>query len=352
MKTAISSGSRSLRLALLGCGHIGQDVYLPLLAQRPDMRIGVIAEASVAARSRAAATTGHSVPIVEDWREALARDDIDGAIIALPSSLHDEAARAALARGLHVYIEKPLATTIDDGEKVIAAHRRATAFGAMGFNYRFNPLYAELRGRVAAGAVGRVKAIRTVFSSPRVEPGGWRESRATGGGVLLELGSHHADLIRWVTSAEAVSVHCLLTDRDTSGARASTTIAFDNGVVAQMLVAFGTIADDRIEVIGERGAISVNRYRSLRPEARGVDIPGRLEAFKSFCRTVPRLPYLATKMSSPWHEPSHRLAIDRFAGAMRGNDTGGPLLEDGLASLRIVVAAEESSVSGRTIALK
>jgi len=352
VKTAISSGWRSLRLALLGCGHIGQDVYLPLLGQRPDLQIGVIAEASVAARSRAAATMGNGVPIVEDWREALGRDDIDGAIIALPSALHAEAARAAFARGLHVYMEKPLATTIDDGEKVIAALRRASAFGAMGFNYRFNPLYAELRDRVAAGAVGGVRAIRTVFSSPRIEAGGWRESRATGGGVLLELGSHHADLIRWVASAEAVTVHCLLAGSDTSEARALATIALDNGVIAHMLVAFGTIADDRIEVIGERGAISVNRYRSLRPEVRGVEIPGRLELFKSFCRAVPRLPYLATKMRSPWHEPSHRLAIDRFAAAMRGSDTGGPLLEDGLASLRIVVAAEESSASGRTIALK
>ena len=118
MKTATSSGSRSLRLALLGCGRIGQDVYLPLLGQRSDVRIGVIADPSAAARSRAAATTRNSVPIVEEWREALVRDDIDGAI--------------------------------GDGEKVIA----------------------ELRDRVAAGAVGRVRAIRTVFSSPRIEAGG------------------------------------------------------------------------------------------------------------------------------------------------------------------------------------
>ena len=78
----------------------------------------MIADASAAARSRAAATTRKSVPIVEDWREALVRGDIDGAI--------------------------------GDGEKVIA----------------------ELRDRVAAGAVGRVRAIRTVFSSPRIEAGG------------------------------------------------------------------------------------------------------------------------------------------------------------------------------------
>ncbi len=351
MTTASRSASGPLRLALLGCGRIGQDVYVPLLRSRLDATLAVIADASLEARTRASRLTRNSVAVVADWRDALRRDDLDAAIVALPSALHAEAACVAFARGLHVYVEKPMATSPGDADAVVAAHRVAGTFAAVGFNYRFNRLYRALRARVSAGAIGQVRVVRTVFSSPRRDSPDWRDSRATGGGVLLELGSHHADLIRWLTGAEAVTVQCLLADREGADACASIHVGLDSGATAQVLVAFGTIAEDRVEVIGDRGAVQANRYRSLVPESRGIDVPGRLDDVKAFWRSMPHLPYLVEKMTSPWHEPSHRAALDHFVAGTRGTVSDGPTLADGLASLRIVLAAEESADSGRTISL-
>lgn len=352
MTTASSSGSGPLRLALLGCGHIGQAVYLPLLRGRADAHLSVIADASDEARKRASKLTGNGVPVIADWRDALGRDDLDGVIVALPSALHAEAACAAFARRLHVYVEKPLATSASDAQAVLAAHRAAGTFGTVGFNYRFNPLYRELRARVRSGAIGNVRVVRTIFSSPRRATTGWRESRGKGGGVLLELGSHHADLIRWLTGAEAATIQCLVTGGDDASQCTSVHLGLDSGASAQMLLAFGTIAEDRVEVIGDGGAIHVNRYRSLMPEVRGVDVPGRIDTVKGLWRSLAHLPYLLAKMASPWHEPSHGTALDRFVGGTQGVASDGPTLADGLASLRIVLAAEESAASGRTVLLE
>ena len=107
------------------------------------------------------------------------------------------------------------------------------------FQLQVQPLYRELRVRVRSGAIGNVRVVRTIFSSPRRATTGWRESRGKGGGVLLELGSHHADLIRWLTGAEAATIQCLVTGGDNASQCTSVHLGLDSGASAQMLVAFG-----------------------------------------------------------------------------------------------------------------
>jgi len=343
--------SRRPRLALLGCGRIGQEVYLPLLRRRQDVQLTVVADESSDARARAARTAPTGAAVVSDWREALSRDDVDAAIVALPSALHCAAACEALARGLHVYVEKPLATSDADARAILTAQSAATSFAMIGFNYRFNPLYGELRARVRAGEVGRVRVVRTVFSAPAQQAKGWRESRRAGGGVLLELGSHHVDLLRFLTGLEIREVECRLTGQESTGECATLQLALENDIAAQIVVAFGTVAEDRVEVFGDRGALAVNRYQSLSPAARRLAVPGRLQSVIASMRTIRRLPYLLSKRASPWHEPSHRAALDRFVDGARGRPGDGPTLIDGWASLKIVLAAEQSAATGRVVAV-
>ena len=174
-----SAPMQPLRIALLGCGAGALRHHLPILARMPDALLVAVAEpdprAATAALARAPGARGFA-----DWREALADADVHAAIVCLPSADHAEAALAALARGCAVYVEKPLATTLADADRVVAAWRASGLVGMTGFNYRFIPLYDAARRAIAAGDLGRLISVRTHVHALATRPPGL-EARARGG---------------------------------------------------------------------------------------------------------------------------------------------------------------------------
>src|SRR5690349_15563029 len=127
------------RVAILGCGAIARAAHLPSIMGARD--VDVVALADRDAQSLAAARLlARDARGVAEYREVLAMADVDAVIIALPPALHADAAVAALEAGKHVYVEKPLATSLVDAKRVVAAANGTRVVAMMGFNYRFNPL--------------------------------------------------------------------------------------------------------------------------------------------------------------------------------------------------------------------
>ena len=94
-----------------------------------------------------------------------------------------------------MYLEKPLARDLVEGEEIVAAWRRSGKVGAIGFNFRFHPLVRAARRELERGRIGSPHTARTTFcAAPRSVPA-WKTARATGGGALLDLASHHVDLV-------------------------------------------------------------------------------------------------------------------------------------------------------------
>ena len=113
-----------VRLAILGFGTIARQVHLPLLAGQPGVAVAAIADPDPGARALAQSGTA-GARVFADWREALATPGLDAVIVASPTAVHAEATLAALARRLHVYVEKPIATTLADADEVLAAWRES-----------------------------------------------------------------------------------------------------------------------------------------------------------------------------------------------------------------------------------
>jgi predicted dehydrogenase len=338
-----------LRIALVGCGDGAQRHHLPLLARMRDTELVVVADPD-ATRRRAALRHAPGAIAVTDYRDALAHAAVDAVVLCLPSAGHAEAAVAALERRKHVYVEKPLATTLADAARVVAAWRAAGVVGMMGFNYRFNRLYAAARRDVAAGRVGEVVAVRTVFTTAAREAPAWKRSRRDGGGALLDLGSHHVDLVRWVLGAEPIEVHAELRSRRTEDDTACVQLRLANGVVVQSLFAFGAVDEERFEIHGSAGTLIVDRARHQQVVLEGPTRRGRrLRRLIQTARALARAPYVVEKMLVPGHEPSHRTALARFVAAAATGTPVTPDLADGQASLAVVVAAESSARTGRAV---
>ena len=346
----MSQLAHPLRLAVLGCGAISRDVHLPLLTRRADVRVTVVADRSLEALVRARRLVP-AADAVRDWQDALARQDVDAVVVALPPALHCQAAVTALSRGCHLFLEKPMVTTEDDAVELLHQAATTSLTTMVGLNYRFNPLYDAMRRHVANGGVGRVSLVRTIFTTD-MRPGDmWRRTRAAGGGTLLELGSHHVDLVHWLTAATTRDVRCSVVGRDTDHECATLQLGLDKDIAAEIVVGCGLVNDDRIEVHGDRGAVAVDRYRSLAPSTRGPAVPGRAETIAAAVTSLGHLPYLWRKLRSPRNEPSHSVALDRFITAAARRMPVSPGLADGWDSLRVILAAQASADSGRVVTI-
>lgn len=334
-----------LRLGILGCGAVACSHHLPALRKVAGAELVALADPDPEARSRA----GRLAPgagLHADAEEVLARADVDAVVVAAPPALHAGLASAAAAAGKHVYLEKPLATGEPEGSRVLDDVARAGVVAAMGFNRRSHPVYQQARELVGREELGAVRFVRTSFCEP-VDPVSmpeWKRRRAAGGGVLLDLGSHHFDLLRWFLRAELEVVHARtrtgLTDQD----EALVEISTSTGVEIQCLFSFRAAHADFVEVFGELGRLRVDRHR-------GALLVQRLRRSRYGIRRAwlptaeHALTWRSRRLLDLRGDPSFARALAAFVRRAGGAEVETPSLRDGLKSLQTVLAAEHLSES-------
>ncbi|OKK04936.1 dehydrogenase [Streptomyces sp. CB03234] len=171
-----------------------------------------------AAAVRAAADRHGWAAAETDWRDLVARDDVDVVDICTPGDSHAEIAIAALEAGKHVLCEKPLANTVAEAEAMVAAAERARARGRVamvGFNYRRVPAMTYARGLIEEGRLGALRHVRVTYLQDwLVDPDfplTWRLQRAhAGSGALGDLGAHIVDLAQYLAGEPLVGVSALI----------------------------------------------------------------------------------------------------------------------------------------------
>lgn len=190
------------RLGFLGVGWIGGQ-RMRVLAESGLAEVVAIADAH---RDNALAARA-CVPQAElaaGLDALLARDDLDGLVIATPSGAHAGQAIAALERGLAVFCQKPLARTAAEAAQVVAAARRADRLLEVDFSYRHVAGVAGLRELVRGGALGELYAVDLTFHNAYGPDKPWFYDLAqSGGGCVMDLGIHLIDLAAWATGEEA-----------------------------------------------------------------------------------------------------------------------------------------------------
>ena len=166
----------------------------------------------------------------------------DGVVIATPSALHAQQAVQALEAGAAVFCQKPLARTRAETQRVIDAAERHDRLLAVDFSYRCTAAMQALRALVANGRLGRIRALDLVFHNAYGPDKSWfMDPRLSGGGCMIDLGSHLVDLALWLMDAgEVVDVHARLQARGHLHAPAAHEVE-DLGF-AQLLFECGAVA--------------------------------------------------------------------------------------------------------------
>jgi predicted dehydrogenase len=360
MANAASSrqGTAQVRIAVVGCGTIARAVHIPTLARMPGGRVVALVDPSPDALRLAGplAPSARALPSIETL---LAADDpalaTDAIVSCVPSPVQATVAATVLEAGRHAYVEKPVATSADAARRLLAAWRTAQRVGVVGFNYRQHPLVRQARALLAAGAIGDVVGVQTLFTSrPPIIPD-WKQGTASGG-ALFDKGSHHVDLLVHLLGTMPETVAATVGARRAPGDTATITCRFPGGVVLQGLFSFDAATDDRVTIVGQRGRLVIDRLAGLTVEQTGGPVDrAALRRLLAMARAIAREPFARTRLLRPDAEPSFHAALSLFVQGVRQWPAplpGLPDLADGVRCLSVLLAAREAAESGRTVAVR
>jgi hypothetical protein len=192
MVKAVKADAAPLRLGVVGVGVMGYN-HARVLAEMPGVTLVGVADPDDKQADFVRRTLGCTT--VPDIRDLLALG-IDAVSIAAPTHLHRSIALAAVSRGVHVLVEKPIASSVEEGREIIAAARRAGVTLMVGHVERFNPAVQAIKEALRDEDILSIAITRVGPFPPRM----------SNVGVVIDLAVHDIDLISWFTESEIVEV--------------------------------------------------------------------------------------------------------------------------------------------------
>jgi len=324
-----------------------------------------------------------------DWRQVVARPDIDVVNIVTPPDTHAEMIIAAAAAGKHILCEKPLTVTVDQAEAALAAVRRAGVKHMLGFNYRRVPAIALAKQIIESGRLGVIHHFRAVYLQdwimdpmfPRI----WKLNRAiAGSGPHHELNSHLIDLalhlvggisrvvgmqetfikqrpaqvpaeqLATMLTAQAGSTRTEPVDVDDATAFLARFECGALGTFESTRFASGRRNHNRIEINGSKGSIYFDLENMNRLEYYNADDPEDVPGFRSIQVNEGCHPYIAH-----WWPPGHGIGYQNtfvnqltdFLQAIHDDTVPSPGFEVGLQNQKVLDGVLRSIAEDRWIAI-
>jgi predicted dehydrogenase len=202
-----------MRIGLIGAGHVGVNAHIPAVQANDGMTIAAVADPTPERLRAAADAAGLGADdLFADWRDLIAREDIDAVIVATPQRFRPEIVIAAAEAGKHILAEKPLALTPAEARSMIDAAREHGVTLATVHNYHFMPVYQDIKEVLDSGEIGQPEIAVLNYLGVEDRPGAaaysprWRHSAAdSGGGVLMDM-LHVVYLANWFMGGPPVAV--------------------------------------------------------------------------------------------------------------------------------------------------
>jgi len=212
---------RKTRLGIIGLGYVGR-IHLQNCLKLKSAELSAVSDLSKKAL-RSAKKLG-AKNTFQDYQQLLKDDNVDAVIIALPTHLHLDCVRKATEAGKHILVEKPLARNVAEGKEIVSSARKNGVKLMVGYHLRFCSSFQALKKKMQTGMLGDVQIAyatnvgpgpfmhRADGYSPRPVPSWWFRKELTGGGALMDSGSHIINLLRWYFG-EVAGIKCYLGHR-------------------------------------------------------------------------------------------------------------------------------------------
>jgi predicted dehydrogenase len=326
-----------LRWGVLSTASIARKKWIPGVRRAERCELVAIASRDAERGRRVAAELG--IPRAHGSYEALLDDpDVDAVYIPLPNHLHAAWTIAAARAGKHVLCEKPLALTSEDAQRMVDVCSAEGVHFMEAFMYRLHPSWVAVRDLVASGRIGRLTAVQSWFSYFNDDPADIRNSLASGGGALMDIGCYSVNLSRMLFGGEPVRVQAAMARDPASGVDTLTgaMLEFAGGGVATFTCATRLEADQRVHIYGTSGRISTGIPFNIPPDrpthvsvTHGGDPP-----------VAPDTETLTFATADPY-----AVEVQAFAGAVLDGGKVPLPPEDGVANMRVIERIVEAAAT-------
>ena len=261
-----------MRFGVIGAGRIGK-IHAANVAARADSSVALVADADAAAADSLAKATGAAVASID---EIIASRAIDAVAICAPTDMHADLIERAARAGKAIFCEKPIDLDAARIRRCLDVVKTTGATLMVGFNRRFDPNFAALRARIAAGAIGEVEIVSITSRDPGPPPISYI---ARSGGLFRDMMIHDFDMARFLLGEEPIAVSAMgsaLVDKAIGEAgdvdTAVVVMETKSGKVAQISnsrrAAYGY--DQRVEAHGAKGMLSAGNMRETTVEFAGA----------------------------------------------------------------------------------
>ena len=294
-----------MRIGLIGAGAVAS-LHARAARLLPDVELTAVCDLQPAVAASVADPIGAQV--FTDYRRLIDSAAVDAVIVNTPHGLHREMSIAAMRAGLHVLVEKPMATTVQDCDAMMSAAQQHAVVLRVGHIQHFMPEKLALAAAIEHGAIGPVRMVHDLRSTdyrPGTRSPWFFSPELAGGGVMMNIGVHCVDRVLWLGGAVGTTVSATMLHRFGVGVDTDATlrIRLANDVTASVtIVSDPPRKSDEITVVGDNGSVVTDTRKGtflqhdgrteVLHEASDADIP---EAF--------------------------RLQLADFAAAVRGEDS-------------------------------
>jgi len=351
-----------VRVGVIGAGWWGCEAHLPALREHPHARISAVQTLDRKKANQIAADFG-AVHACTTCEELLAINELDAVIVSSTPNVHFAQAKAALQRGLHVLIEKPMTFTADEAAELVSIAKQRELHFLISAPWHYTAHGTSARGLVQSGALGQVKMISVLMTNftqgfyrglpwnqlfagseafenaapPYQAPGqsSYSDAAVAGGGQVYCQVSHVAAYLGFLTGRQPAEVFARFDNAGTDvDVHDILNIKLDDGTLVAVASTGATMLTDRnfeVRLYGSQGMLFMELWK------------GKMEAHDSQ-GNVKRLPNLAEAEIYPMSAPTNNL-VD----VVRGDAPNGSPAELGLSAMRMIEAACRSAATGANV---
>ena len=331
--------------AVVGLGGISQVAVLPAFANTENAElVAVVSGDKAKAEKLRADFMAQQAYTYNEYADCLKNSQVEAVYIATPPGEHEKYAVAAAKAGKHVLCEKPLAATVEQARKMVAACRRNKVRFMTAYRKYFEPSTVGLKKMISGGELGRIDVIHTLFGEFR--PHGdnspaWLFSRKLcGGGPLMDLGVYCVNTCRWLVGEDPIVADAKSWVRDRRRFKEveegiSFRLDFKSGLVLQGTAAYSSVFSSFVHVHGEKGWAALSPAFAFEEERR-----------------------LSGKIAGKWFEQAFEAIdefapeLDTFARCIREGRDPEPDGVQGLRDLIIIDAIYKSAKTTKTVKIK
>ena len=323
---------KKVNLGIIGLGYVGQ-IHLRNALRLDAAKVVAVADVSKKTLDKA---KGVGVPkAYSDYNQLLKDTEVDAVVIALPTHLHLQCSLSAAESGKHIFLEKPMARNPAEAQQILSIARKNSVSLMIGYPLRFNRSFRSLKEKITRGVLGDVEVAQATYISsgpfmhraegyaPIPVPDWWFKKELTGGGVLIDLGSHLINLLRWYFG-EVTQV--------TSYLRHRFNLDLEDGAICVAKFASGPTAIINVGWFSQAYKLQVELLGSA------SHVTGQHKPLGALSTITQILATGTTEFFRP-----HLVELQHFVTSINNDLTPSPSGEEGVKDLQVIQAAYESS---------